>query len=156
MTAIRTPIHISAHHVSLSQPLCEFVRHKIGTISRFANDILAIEVVLRRNPSPGSERFAVSVRIALPGRDIHGGASATDLYVAVGMVAARLARRLRKRKTRLSKTFSIHSSSRRAVTRDQSQIFAPSRVSGASLEAEAWDAAGQVSGYPAPAFFGAA
>jgi putative sigma-54 modulation protein len=115
MTATRTPIHISAHHVSLSQPLLEFVRNKIGTIARFANDILAFEVVLRRTPIPGSERFGISVRVALPGRDIHGSASATDLYAAIGMVAGKLARRLRKRKTRLAKTYSVHSRPRAAA-----------------------------------------
>lgn len=111
MTASTTPsrIRIIAHNVTLSESICEFVRNKIGTLSRFAHDLLAIEVVLRRNPGRDTERFAVSVRLALPGRDVHSSALNPDLYVAVGMVTARLARRLRKRKTRLSKTYSIHS-----------------------------------------------
>ena len=111
----RIPIRIIAHNVSLSEPLCEFVRNKIGAVSRFAHDILSIEIVLRRNPNPGNERFAVSARLALPGRDVHGRASTPDLYTAVGMAAARLSRRLRKRKTRLSRTFSIHAEPRRGM-----------------------------------------
>ena len=101
----RIPIHITAHNLSLSSPLCEFVHKKIGVVARFASDVLAVEIVLRRNPGPGSERFSVSARLALPGRDVHSRASTPDLYVAVGIVAARLARRLRKRKTRLAKTY---------------------------------------------------
>ncbi|MHA3775484.1 ribosome hibernation-promoting factor, HPF/YfiA family [Verrucomicrobiota bacterium sgz303538] len=114
-TTVHTPVHITAHNLSLSPPLSEFVRKKIGTVARFANDVLALEIVLRRNPNLGSERFSASARLTLPGRDIHSSASNPDLYVAVGIVAARLSRRLRKRKTRLSKTYSVRSGSRQAI-----------------------------------------
>lgn len=115
-TNTRIPIHITVHNLSLSPPLCEFVHKKFGTVTRFATDVLAIEIVLRRNPSPRSERFSVSARVALPGRDVHSHASSPDLYVAVGIVAARLARRLRKRKTRLAKTYNERSALRNAGT----------------------------------------
>lgn len=114
-TTDRIPIHITAHNVSLSPPLREFVQDKIGTAARLTNDVLAVDVVLRRRSLPGNERFSTSVRIALPGRDVHSSASAPDLYVAIGIVTERLARRLRKRKTRLSKTYSVRSGSRRAM-----------------------------------------
>ncbi|RYD75826.1 MAG: ribosome-associated translation inhibitor RaiA [Verrucomicrobiaceae bacterium] len=111
----RIPIHITAHNVSFSPALYDFVQKKIGAVARFANDVLAVEIVLRQNPKPGHERFSASARLALPGRDVHSSASSPDLYVAVGIVAGRLARRLRKRKTRLSKTFSVRSGLRPAV-----------------------------------------
>jgi putative sigma-54 modulation protein len=101
------PIHIIAHHLSLSPALCEFVQNKIGAVARFANDALAVEIVLRHNPSTGAERFAVSARLALPGRDVHGSAVGPDIYSAIGKVAARLARLSRKRKTRLMKSYSV-------------------------------------------------
>lgn len=126
-TAIRMPIHITAHNLSLSLPLCEFVRKKIGAVARFANDVLAVEIVLRRNPSHGSERFSVSARIALPGHDIHSHAAAPDIYVAVGLAAAKLARRLRKRKTRLSKTYSVRSENRRAISGAEQRTATPPR-----------------------------
>ena len=101
------PIHIIAHHLSLSPALCEFVQNKIGAVARFASDALAVEIVLRHNPSTGAERFAVSARLALPGRDVHGSAAGPDIYTAIGKVAARLARLSRKRKTRLMKSYSV-------------------------------------------------
>lgn len=103
MTSI--PIHIVAHHLDLSPALCEFVRNKIGAVARFASDALAVEIVLRHNPATGAERFAASARLALPGRDVHSSAASADIYVAIGIVAARLARLSRKRKTRLLRSY---------------------------------------------------
>jgi hypothetical protein len=41
----------------------------------------------------------------LPGRDVHGRAIDSNLYVAIGKLVAKLGRLLRKRKTRLAKRF---------------------------------------------------
>ena len=98
------PIHITTHHLSLSDALRHFVRKKVGPISRFANDVLAAEIVLRRHGG-ASARFSASARLALPGRDVHGRAVAADLYRAIGRLVRKLARLSRKRKTRLAKTF---------------------------------------------------
>lgn len=98
------PIHITTHHLSLSDPLRRFTRQKLTPITRFANDALAAEIVLRRHGGAAT-RFSASARLALPGRDVHGRAMDSDLYVAIGMLVAKLGRRLRKRKTRLAKSF---------------------------------------------------
>jgi ribosomal subunit interface protein len=81
-----------------------FYRKKIVPVKRFAHDALAAETVLRRHGG-AKRRFSASARLALPGRDVHGRAIDTNLYVAIGKLAAKLARLLRKRKTRLAKTF---------------------------------------------------
>jgi putative sigma-54 modulation protein len=98
------PIHITTHHLSLSNSLREFVRDKIAHVARFANDALAAEIVLRRHGGAAT-RFSASARLALPGHDIHGRAIDANLYAAIGKLVARLARLSRKRKTRLSKVF---------------------------------------------------
>jgi ribosomal subunit interface protein len=98
------PIHITTHHLTASNALDRFAREKISSVCRFANDALAADVVLRRHGG-AKERFSASVRLALPGRDIHGRAVAGNLYAAIGKLAAKLARLSRKRKTRLAKTF---------------------------------------------------
>ena len=98
------PIHITTHHLSASNALHRFAREKISSVCRFANDALAADVVLRRH-SGAKERFSASARLALPGRDIHGRAVASNLYAAIGKLVAKLARLSRKRKTRLAKTF---------------------------------------------------
>ena len=98
------PIHITAHHLHLSDSLRLFARKKIAPLTRFANDALGAEIVLRRHGGAVT-RFSASARIALPGRDIHGHAVHSNLYVAIGKLVAKLARLARKRKTRLAKSF---------------------------------------------------
>jgi putative sigma-54 modulation protein len=98
------PIHITTHHLSLSDALRRFARKKISSVCRFANDALAAEIVLRRHAG-AKERFSASARLALPGRDIHGRGVDTNLYVAIGKLVTKLARLSRKRKTRLAKRF---------------------------------------------------
>ncbi len=98
------PIHITTHHLSLSDSLRRFVREKISPVTRFANDTLAAEIVLRRHGG-AKTRFSASARLALPGRDAHSRAVDPDLYSAIGKLVAKLGRLLRKRKTRLAKAF---------------------------------------------------
>ncbi|HEY2800952.1 MAG TPA: ribosome-associated translation inhibitor RaiA [Chthoniobacterales bacterium] len=98
------PIHITTHHLSLSDPLRRFTRKKITPITRFANDALAAEIVLRRHGG-ATTCFSASARLALPGRDVHGRAIDSNLYVAIGRLVTKLGRLLRKRKTRLAKSF---------------------------------------------------
>jgi len=98
------PIHITTHHLSLSDALRRFAWEKIRRVMRFANDALSAEIVLRRHGGAAA-RFSASARLALPGRDLHGRAVHADLYVAIGKLVAKLGRLARKRKTRLAKTF---------------------------------------------------
>ena len=96
------PIHVTTHHLQLSDALRRFLGKKLTPIKRLADDALGADVVLRRHN--GSEtRFSASGRISLPGRDVHGRAVAVDLYVAIGELVTKLAPRLRKRKTRLGR-----------------------------------------------------
>ena len=98
------PIHITTHHLSLSDSLRRFARRKVAPVTRFANDALAAEIVLRRH-NGAVKRFSASARLALPGRDVHGRGIDANLYVAIGKLVTTLGRRLRKRKTRLAKKF---------------------------------------------------
>ena len=97
----KTFIHITSHNTQLNAALREFIQVKISSLSRFAGDIVAAEVVLR-GKSGAAHLFSVSARLALPGRDVHGNASHSNLYGAVNQLVARLGRLSRKRKTRLA------------------------------------------------------
>ncbi|MEO5719598.1 MAG: ribosome-associated translation inhibitor RaiA [Chthoniobacterales bacterium] len=101
---INLPLHITTHHLRLSDPLRRFTRKKITPVARFANDALAAEIVLRRHGGAAT-RFSASARLALPGRDVHGRAVDPNLYVAIGKLVSKLSRLLRKRKTRLARSF---------------------------------------------------
>ena len=98
------PIHITTHHLSLSDPLRLIIRSKLVPVTRFADDAIAAEIVLRRR-SGARTRFSASARLALPGHDVHGHAIDRNLYAAIGKLVAKLGRLLRKRKTRLAKAF---------------------------------------------------
>jgi putative sigma-54 modulation protein len=98
------PIHITTHHLSLSDSLRLFLRKKITPVTRFANDTIAAEIGLRRHG--GSQtRFSATARLSLPGQDVRGHAVDPDLYTAIGKLVAKLGRLLRKRKTRLAKVY---------------------------------------------------
>ena len=98
------PIHITTHHLSLTDPLSRFVSKKVAGLTRVTNDALSAEIILRRH-NGAATRFSASARVALPGPDIHGRAVDTNLYVAIGKLVTKLARLSRKRKTRLARTF---------------------------------------------------
>lgn len=96
------PIHITPHHLQLSSELQDFVREKLADVPRIAPDAVSADVVLRRHHGTSSgKQYSASARVALPGRDIHGKAVHADLYSAIVKLSSRLARRSRKRKTRL-------------------------------------------------------
>lgn len=128
------PIHITTHHLSLSDPLRRFTRKKITPVTRFANDALAAEIVLRRHGGAAT-RFSASARLALPGRDVHGRAVDPDLYVAIGKLVSKLGRLLRKRKTRLAKSFTTSRVENSAETHEPSAHQVSKRqIGGASPE----------------------
>jgi ribosomal subunit interface protein len=124
------PIHITTHHLTLSDALRRFSREKIAPITRFANDALGAEIVLRHH-SGAVPRFSASARLALPGADVHGRAVHRDLYGAIGQLFKKLARRCRQRKTRLKKSAvqrvakTSYSAMRRHASRGVMFNFAP-------------------------------
>jgi ribosomal subunit interface protein len=99
------PIHITAHHLVLNDVLRGFVFRKIGGLRRFADDALAAEIVLRRD-RPAPVRFSAVARLSLPGRDIHARADSVNIHGAIHQLVVKLARLIRKRKTRFLKTIS--------------------------------------------------
>jgi len=98
------PIHVTPHDLQLGPALHDFIRVKICSLSRFAGDIVAAEVVLR-GKSGAADLFSVSGRLALPGRDVQANATHADIYGAINQLVTRLARLSRKRKTRLGNLF---------------------------------------------------
>lgn len=95
------PVHIMPHHLTLTPTLNACVRESVEKLSHYANDALAAHVVLRRHHGTAEgRRFSASLRLALPGRDLHAAATHADMYTAIGLMTRKLARRSRRRKTR--------------------------------------------------------
>jgi putative sigma-54 modulation protein len=91
-------IHLSPRHLPLTAAIHEAVAAQIGNLEHFGQDILGAHVVLIAARESG-KKFTVKVHLALAGPDIHAEDSENDLYAALELVTAKLARQLRKRKT---------------------------------------------------------
>jgi putative sigma-54 modulation protein len=103
--ALSLPVHITPHHLKLTPALRAFTLKKLTTLRRKTAGVLRADVVLRRHHGTAEgKRFSASARLAVPGRDLHAGVAHADLYTAIVKLVAKLARRSRKRKTRLAKT----------------------------------------------------
>ncbi len=96
-------IHLSPRHLRLTAAIHRHTAEKIFHLEELNDQIVAAHVVLihDENGKP-ADRYTVKVHLAIPGPDIHAQQSATDLYAALDLVMDKLARQLRKRKTRLT------------------------------------------------------
>jgi len=92
-------IHLSPRHLVLTAAIHSFVAAKIEHLESISDQIIGAHVVLVHDDTR-LKRFVVKVHLAVPGPDIHAQDSDADLYAAIDKVADKLARQLRKRKTR--------------------------------------------------------
>ncbi|MFV0337382.1 MAG: ribosome hibernation-promoting factor, HPF/YfiA family [Chthoniobacterales bacterium] len=93
-------IHLSPRHIVLTGAIHSFVAEKISHLENISPDILAAHVVLLHDETK-TKKNVVKVHLAVPGRDIHAQDAEEDLYAAIDKVVDKLARQLRKRKTRI-------------------------------------------------------
>lgn len=101
-TKTSIPVRITPHHLTLSPALIAKVQHEIGSLARFGENVVKANVVLRLHHGRSQGRlFSASARLSLPGGDLHASATHSNLYTAIAALESRLARRLRKRKTRI-------------------------------------------------------
>ncbi len=95
-------IHLSPRHLKLTGAIHSFVAEKLSHLETITDQIIAAHVVLiyDENAVP-EQRHHVKVHLAVPGKDIHAEDTEGDLYAAIDKVSSKLARQIRKRKTRL-------------------------------------------------------
>jgi putative sigma-54 modulation protein len=94
-------IHLVLRQLQLTESIRAFAEEKLTALEHICPDVQSADVILAQdgNVSP-RKRFTVTVRVAVPGKDVHASETAGDLYAAIDGVQSKLARRLRKRKTR--------------------------------------------------------
>lgn len=96
-------IHLSPRHLTLTGAIHRHAAEKVSHLEELCDHILAAHVVLLHDESrKAADRYTAKVHLALPGPDIHAEESAAELYAAIDLVMDKLARQLRKRKTRLT------------------------------------------------------
>ena len=114
-------LHLSPRHVRLTAAMHRHVAEKIERLEDLTHEIVAAHVVLIHDETARpADAFTVKVHLAIPGPDIHAGESAAELYAALDLVMDKLARQLRKRKTRL--TDQPRTKTQRAVRRRKTGI----------------------------------
>ena len=96
-------IHVTPRHLRLTGAIEQQTVAKIGALAEIDDRVLAAHVVVGQDPAANPEsRFMVSARLSVAGPDLHAEEHSSDLYAALDAVATKLARQLRKRKTRLT------------------------------------------------------
>jgi putative sigma-54 modulation protein len=95
-------IHLSPRHLRLTAAIHQHVAVKVSHLEEIAGDIVAAHIVLIHDEvAKPDDRHTVKAHLAVPGPDIHAEENHADLYGAIDLVMDKLARQLRKRKTRL-------------------------------------------------------
>ena len=113
-------IHLSPRNVRLTPALHRYAAEKIEHLETLCANIVAAHIVLLHDDTAKpAARYNVKVHLALAGPDIHADEHDADLYVALDKVTDKLARQLRKRKTRL--TDKRRSTAQRAAERKRQQ-----------------------------------
>jgi putative sigma-54 modulation protein len=98
-------ILIHTDGVNLTARLEEAIDEKIGRVEQYAPRALRARVRMRKvSAHPSPRQFVVRVIVELPGTDMTAEEKGPDVISALDVVAEKIERRLRKRKTeRLSR-----------------------------------------------------
>lgn len=95
-------IFINSLGITLTDELRAAATRKIGRVRQYAPDALSAIVDVQKTAAKrSSEQFRVFVRYELPGADVTAEHRAHEPLTALDLVAEKIERRLRKRKTAL-------------------------------------------------------
>jgi putative sigma-54 modulation protein len=87
-------IHISGHHVDVTEALHEYVTNKFGRLSRHSDNITNSHVTLTVEKT----RHRADATIHVTGADIAASSEAADMYAAIDLLTDKLDRQLLKYK----------------------------------------------------------
>ena len=90
-------LHITGHHVAVTDPLREYVVSKLGRVKRHFDHVIDVNVVV----SVEKLRQKVEANVHVSGREIHAAAEGENLYAAIDELADRLDRQVVRHKERL-------------------------------------------------------
>jgi ribosomal subunit interface protein len=98
-------ILIQADGVTLTQAIKDAIDEKIAHVGQYAPRAVRARVRLRKvSAHPSPRQYTVRVLVEIPGADLSAEESRAEVITALDVVAGKIERRLRKRKTeRLAK-----------------------------------------------------
>jgi len=93
-------ILIQADGVSLTEAIRDVIDEKIGHVEQYAPRALRARVRLRKvSAHPSPRQYVVRILVEIPGADLSAEESGANVVSALDVVAGKIERRLRKRKT---------------------------------------------------------
>ena len=95
-------IHLSPRHIRLSAAIHIHTAGVIEQLEDYTEIIAAHVVLIHDEAAKPKDRFSVKAHLALRGKDVHAEVSAENIHAALDLVGDKLARQLRKRKTKLT------------------------------------------------------
>ncbi len=94
-------IHLTPRHLKLTASIESRAVQDLTSLTHIEERIISAHAVLACDPTADpAKRFTVIAHLAVAGPDLHAEDTASDLYAALDGVKSKLARQLRKRKTR--------------------------------------------------------
>ena len=94
-------IHLSPRHVKLTAAIHQHAAGIIAQVEDLAEIEAAHVVLMHDEAAKPDQRYCAKVHLAVRGPDIHGEAHAENIHSALDAVVGKLARQLRKRKTKM-------------------------------------------------------
>ena len=112
-------ILIRTEGVDLTEALHDVVARKIGRVRQYAPRAMRARVQLQKvGPRRSARQFRAHVHYEIPGNDLHAEHRAHEPAAAIDIVAEKIERRLRRRKTaRLARRVRSHRRNGQAVSR---------------------------------------
>ena len=95
-------IHLTPRHVRLTAAIHAHAAGLIAQLEDYTEIFAAHIVLIHDEAAKPKDRYTVKAHVAVRGPDVHGEESAETIHAALDLVADKLARQLRKRKTKLT------------------------------------------------------
>ena len=95
-------IHLSPRHIRLSAAIHAHAANTVASLEDYAEVFAAHLVLIHDEAAKPADRFTVKAHLAVRGSDVHVDVSAETIHAALDSAGDKLARQLRKRKTRLT------------------------------------------------------
>jgi len=95
-------IHLSPRHLRLTPSIHQHAATVVASLEDYAEIIAAHLVLIYDEVAKPEHRFGVKVHLAVRGKDVHADVTAETLHSALDQAGDKLARQLRKRKTKLT------------------------------------------------------
>jgi putative sigma-54 modulation protein len=95
-------IHLSPRHVRLTATLHAHAANVVASLEDYAEIIAAHLVLFHDEAAKPQHRYGVKAHIAVRGKDVHAEEMGENIHAALDVIGDKLARQLRKRKTKLT------------------------------------------------------